>query len=489
MSRPTFKSFFAGAFLLLTLAAPGIPAGELDDSLQRARSLAQQGRDGEAITLYEATLKVARDQDATAGTLGVLLNELAGLHHQQQEYERAEELYREASRRIDQAYGDSHPNLAAARYNLGRLLHETGRLEEAATLMEQARANWRISLGGRHPHTLLAIRDLAAVYADQRRYEEAEELLGLWIRLTEQDKGRSHPDLVPGFNALAGIYEKRGRDVEAEAFYGRSLALLKRAGQNIEAAEVLGRLAGLNARHERSAVAERLYKQALDIYRDEGRGEHGYGATLNALADLLVATDRAAEAQALREEANAATVGARPAPAPIQVAEKPARPSSQEPAPPPTAQPRPAPVSPPPPTEVPPVLPPAVAEPVPATPPPSPAPAPPPAPEPVTPPPPTVAPPTAAPPPPKPAPEAAWRVQVASRPTTAEAEEVLATLRRDHGDLVGETGAVIREADLGDRGIWHRIQLGPLTRTAARELCADLKKRGQDCLVIRSSGD
>ena len=55
-----------------------------------------------------------------------------------------------------------------------------------------------------------------------------------------------------------------------------------------------------------------------------------------------------------------------------------------------------------------------------------------------------------------------------------------------HAELLAGVEASIREADLGERGTWHRVQLGPFARSAANTLCSQLKSRGQDCLVVRS---
>lgn len=82
-----------------------------------------------------------------------------------------------------------------------------------------------------------------------------------------------------------------------------------------------------------------------------------------------------------------------------------------------------------------------------------------------------------------------WRVQLASFRTPAEAERAWAALARRAGDAMGATPRIIARADLGDRGVFHRLQAGPLKgRNAAHELCDRIRKAAPDqgCLPIRS---
>jgi len=42
----------------------------------------------------------------------------------------------------------------------------------------------------------------------------------------------------------------------------------------------------------------------------------------------------------------------------------------------------------------------------------------------------------------------------------------------------------VETADLGDRGVYHRLRVGPFASSdAAKTYCEGLKERGQDCLI------
>ena len=43
----------------------------------------------------------------------------------------------------------------------------------------------------------------------------------------------------------------------------------------------------------------------------------------------------------------------------------------------------------------------------------------------------------------------------------------------------------IQRADLGDRGVYHRVRVGPFARSAVNTLCERLKSQGGDCIVRR----
>ena len=57
-------------------------------------------------------------------------------------------------------------------------------------------------------------------------------------------------------------------------------------------------------------------------------------------------------------------------------------------------------------------------------------------------------------------------------------------LQRDHPGLLSDRSSVIKRADLGERGMFYRLYVGPFSnKDAAKNLCAALKRKGTDCLV------
>ena len=77
-----------------------------------------------------------------------------------------------------------------------------------------------------------------------------------------------------------------------------------------------------------------------------------------------------------------------------------------------------------------------------------------------------------------------WRVQLGSFPQPDQATAQWNRLRQAHGELQGLELTTVR-VDLPEKGVWYRLQAGPLTETTAKQLCEDLKSKKRDCLVVR----
>jgi len=76
-------------------------------------------------------------------------------------------------------------------------------------------------------------------------------------------------------------------------------------------------------------------------------------------------------------------------------------------------------------------------------------------------------------------------VQLAAGKSEASVQKEWATLQKAHPDLLGSLSLHIERVDKGASGIFYRLQAGPFAdKTAAKELCAGLKQKGQDCLVV-----
>ena len=57
-------------------------------------------------------------------------------------------------------------------------------------------------------------------------------------------------------------------------------------------------------------------------------------------------------------------------------------------------------------------------------------------------------------------------------------------LQRDHPDLLSDRSPVIKRANLGERGIFYRLYVGPFSnKGGAKNFCTALKRKGTDCLV------
>ncbi|MFK7792777.1 MAG: SPOR domain-containing protein [Devosiaceae bacterium] len=76
-------------------------------------------------------------------------------------------------------------------------------------------------------------------------------------------------------------------------------------------------------------------------------------------------------------------------------------------------------------------------------------------------------------------------VQLASLRSEAEARDTFTRLQNRFGSILSGFGPNIQRADLGDRGIYHRVRVGPMERSAADSLCSRYQSAGGDCFVQR----
>jgi TPR repeat protein len=84
--------------------------------------------------------------------------------------------------------------------------------------------------------------------------------------------------------------------------------------------------------------------------------------------------------------------------------------------------------------------------------------------------------------------DGAYRVQVATVPTDADAPREWRRLQRRHPDTLGTLEVVAVAFETPEGTTLYRVQGGPLDEEGARAACARLRDEGTGCLVIRPSG-
>jgi cell division septation protein DedD len=77
-------------------------------------------------------------------------------------------------------------------------------------------------------------------------------------------------------------------------------------------------------------------------------------------------------------------------------------------------------------------------------------------------------------------------VQVGSKKNQTEALASFADMQQKYPTLLANYRPIVQKADLGSKGTWYRLRIGPITeKSAASKLCSQLKSQGlADCLVM-----
>jgi len=77
-----------------------------------------------------------------------------------------------------------------------------------------------------------------------------------------------------------------------------------------------------------------------------------------------------------------------------------------------------------------------------------------------------------------------WRIQLASAKSEDVAKSTWAKLQAAHGDVLTNLRMQPTKVDLGDKGVWYRVQAGPLDEKQAHSVCGTLKSRKTDCVAV-----
>jgi SPOR domain len=77
-------------------------------------------------------------------------------------------------------------------------------------------------------------------------------------------------------------------------------------------------------------------------------------------------------------------------------------------------------------------------------------------------------------------------VQLSSQRSETAAQTTSRMLQSKYPDVFGGRQPFIRRSDLGERGVYYRVQIGPFAIGEANQLCGNLKKSGADCVVQRN---
>jgi hypothetical protein len=83
-------------------------------------------------------------------------------------------------------------------------------------------------------------------------------------------------------------------------------------------------------------------------------------------------------------------------------------------------------------------------------------------------------------------PPGAFLVQVSSQRSEDSALTTFRDLQARYPAILGSYQAVIQRADLGERGVYYRVRVGPFSGNDAERLCGDLKSAGGDCILARN---
>jgi sporulation related protein len=79
-----------------------------------------------------------------------------------------------------------------------------------------------------------------------------------------------------------------------------------------------------------------------------------------------------------------------------------------------------------------------------------------------------------------------YAVQVSSQRSEAEAQAAFHSLAAKYPNQLGGKQALVRQVDLGAKGVYFRAMVGPMASEEASQLCSSLKAAGGQCIIQRN---
>ncbi|MBI5851679.1 MAG: serine/threonine protein kinase [Planctomycetes bacterium] len=265
-----------------------------------------RGKPAEALRLLEESLplrlaSVGNEHIATIRCRGNLAFYLGELGRNAE----AEAITRENVEITRRRMGPRHVDTLSGLNNQAHYLEMLGRLDEAEVLLKECLEGRMEVLGEEAPHTLITLGNLASVTLKRGDVTTAETLFRRAIAIGTKTQGPAHTDVLIRRNNLAllladsdrnadAIETMRGVVADAEQHLGAEHHLTARFRCN---------LGGYLVTAQDWPAAEPLLREALRVL------EAKYGATSadaagarKRLCDVLRATGREAEAEAIRPE-------------------------------------------------------------------------------------------------------------------------------------------------------------------------------------------
>lgn len=166
---------------------------------------------------------------------------------------------------MDQGNGHNHPGVATTLAVPAQVYREQNNYEEAEKLLKDALKMGEKTLGPNHlalAHTLV---DLAVLYSKQEKYKDAEQLCKRALGIRLKVLGQSDPQVASNLNNLAELCQPQGKYIEMEMYYRRALEIFEIESQygpdHLNVAKTRIDLASCLVKQRKYAEAEVLFKQ------------------------------------------------------------------------------------------------------------------------------------------------------------------------------------------------------------------------------------
>jgi len=276
---------------------------ELND---QGRQLRKERKFQEAIAAFEkAKSEVEKKSGKTSKNYAIVINNLALVYDDMNNFNLAEPLYREALAIYKSTVGEKDVVYVTTLENLAYLYQQQGKFKEAEELYTQALAINKEVLGTKHPDYATSLENLAKLAEKSGQKDKAEKLYIEHLNLIKDNLGEKNPAYATAMENLAKYYQNNGNFRLAEDYFKDVLKLRKRNGgdKTVEYAHTLNNLAILYKVSGKASLAETTYEEALALYKATvGDKSPVYAEVVSNLANLYYSQANYKKAEQMYEE-------------------------------------------------------------------------------------------------------------------------------------------------------------------------------------------
>jgi serine/threonine protein kinase/tetratricopeptide (TPR) repeat protein len=185
----------------------------------------RQNRLVDAQQLYNRSLEILESAAAPATDISALLDDLAQVYADQQQWALARQTYQRALDVDQRVLGDAHPRVAMHLHNLAVVAQNMGNLKLAETLYHDAIRRKERAYGVGDPQTADAIENYGLLLQREGRLAEAEPLLRSALAMTLSRYGLEHYNVGYARVSLAMVLHDQGNLSAAENEFRQALAV------------------------------------------------------------------------------------------------------------------------------------------------------------------------------------------------------------------------------------------------------------------------
>ncbi|HTS47088.1 MAG TPA: tetratricopeptide repeat protein [Bryobacteraceae bacterium] len=234
--------------------------------------LSMQGRNSEAEGIFQKLIGTLRQAPSSPELLVGALTNLGGVYNAQGRFALAEPLLRESLAVASQS-AITGPALADSLVDLGQLYRLEGDSARAEPLLQKALVIYEKV---NDPHQAGALNELGLMAMDEKKFAIARDYLSRSLSVYQKIVGSTH---LFAARVKAGLAEaflgerdiQKARTLVAEALTTERQAL---GSQHCEYARLLTLAGKVEEAGRQGKQADKYYRQALDIYRQNFRDGH-----------------------------------------------------------------------------------------------------------------------------------------------------------------------------------------------------------------------